>query len=56
MGLVSNKTAIKMKGLPYSVTNDDIHQFFHGFGMVEDSIKIAKYPDGKITGEGVVNF
>jgi RNA recognition motif-containing protein len=45
-----------MKGLPYSVTNDDITSFFHQFRMVEDSIKIAKYPDGKITGEAAVNF
>lgn len=51
-----SKTALKMIGLPYSVTNDDIDQFFHGFGMVEDSIKIGKYSNGKTTGEAVVAF
>ena len=45
-----------MIGLPYSVTNDEIDQFFHGFGMIEDSIKIGKYLDGKTTGEAVVAF
>jgi hypothetical protein len=43
-----------MFGLPYSVVNDDIEEFFHGFGLIEDSIKIGKYPTGKITGEAVV--
>ena len=45
-----------MIGLPYSVTEDDIDHFFHGFGMVEDSIKIGKYSNGKTTGEAVVSF
>lgn len=47
---VSDKTALKMVGLPYSVTEEDIEVFFHGFGMVEDSIKIGKYSNGKTTG------
>jgi RNA recognition motif-containing protein len=47
---------LKLKGLPYSVTADDILQFFHGYNMIDESIKIAKYPDGKITGEAVVDF
>lgn len=45
-----------MVGLPYTVSNDDIDQFFFGFGMVEDSIKIGKYSNGKNTGEAVVAF
>lgn len=45
-----------MIGLPYSVVNDDIDQFFFGYGMVEDSIKIGKYSNGKTTGEAVVMF
>ena len=45
-----------MVGLPYSVTNDDIDQFFHGLGMLEDSIKIGKFPDGKTSGVAVVAF
>jgi len=51
-----NKPALKMRGLPYSVTDDDIVQFFHGFGMLEDSIKIGKMNNGKLTGEACVLF
>jgi heterogeneous nuclear ribonucleoprotein F/H len=45
-----------MRGLPYSVTEDEIVQFFHGLGLKEDSIKIGKYPNGKLTGDGSVLF
>jgi RNA recognition motif-containing protein len=50
------KPALKMRGLPYSVTEDDIIQFFHGFGLIEDSIRIGKMPTGKLTGEACVLF
>jgi hypothetical protein len=45
-----------MNGLPFTVSHDDIEQFFHGFGMIEDSIKIGKHPDGRSTGQAVVAF
>ena len=45
-----------MRGLPYSVTEDEIVQFFHGFGLKDDSIKIGKYSNGKLTGDAVVLF
>lgn len=45
-----------MVGLPYTVTEEDIDVFFHGFGMLEDSIKIGKYSNGKTTGQAVVAF
>lgn len=45
-----------MIGLPYTVSNDDIEQFFHGYNLVEDSIKIGKYQNGKNSGEAVVAF
>lgn len=47
---------MRMIGLPYSVTHDDILQFFHGMGVIEDSIKIGRYADGKTTGEAAVVF
>lgn len=34
--------AIKMKGLPYSVTKEDITKFFDGYGLVESSVKIGE--------------
>lgn len=51
-----SKPALRMIGLPYSVTHDDILQFFHGLGVIEDSIKIGRYADGKTTGEAAVIF
>lgn len=52
----SDKTALKLRGLPYSVTDEDIVQFFHGVGMIEDSVKIGKMESGKLTGEACVLF
>lgn len=45
-----------MRGLPYSIVMDDIVQFFAGHGLVEDSIKIGKMDNGKLTGEACVMF
>ena len=45
-----------MIGLPFTVVNDDIEEFFNGYNLVEDSIKIGKYQNGKNTGEAVVSF
>ena len=47
---------MKLKGLPYSVTKEDIVKFFHGLGMLEDSVKIGVMADGKLTGEACVLF
>ena len=47
---------MKLKGLPYSVTKEDIIKFFHGLGMQEDSVKIGVMSDGKLTGEACVLF
>ena len=50
--------AIKMKGLPFSVTRDEIIQFFTGQGhnINVDSLKIGMMADGKLTGEACVLF
>ena len=49
-------TAMKMKGLPYSVTREDILSFFQGSNIIEDSVNIGKMSDGRLTGEAVVLF
>ena len=49
-------TAMKMKGLPFSVTREDIISFFQGCNLLEDSIKIGFMPDGRLTGEACVIF
>jgi RNA recognition motif-containing protein len=53
---VIEKPAIKLRGLPFSVTEDDIVQFFHGYNLIESSIKIGRYANGKLTGDGSVLF
>lgn len=45
-----------MRGIPYSVTTDDIFKFFGGYGIIEGSVRIGKMPDGKLTGEATVLF
>lgn len=50
------KCALKMRGLPYSVNDQEIVQFFHGLGLVEDSVRIGKMNNGKLTGEACVLF
>ena len=49
-------TSLKMKGLPFSVTREEILTFFQGTNMLEDSVKIGQYPDGRLTGEACVLF
>ena len=48
--------ALKMRGLPYQVTNDDIKAFFAGYKISDNKIKIGTNPDGSKTGEGSVLF
>jgi len=47
---------MKLKGLPFSVTEKGIIEFFEGYGLIEDSVKIGKMSDGKLTGEAAVLF
>lgn len=48
--------ALKLRGLPYSVTTDDIKKFFSDYGVTDNQVKIGLYPDGYKTGEGAVLF
>jgi RNA recognition motif-containing protein len=38
------------------VTEDEIIHFFHGYNLIESSIKIGRYANGKLTGDGSVLF
>lgn len=49
-------TAMKLKGLPFSVTREDVLKFFEGYGMLENSVKVGKMADGRLTGEAAVLF
>ena len=48
--------SLKMKGLPFTVTREEILTFFQGSNLIEDSVKVGVYPDGRLTGEACVLF
>jgi len=48
--------ALRMRGLPFSVKNEDIMFFFNDYKYFPDSIKIGKTSEGGKTGEGALLF
>lgn len=50
------KNALKIQGLPYQTTDQQICDFFGGYGVLTESVHIGKYPDGKATGQAVALF
>ncbi|KAK9692355.1 hypothetical protein RND81_09G258600 [Saponaria officinalis] len=53
---VKHTGIIKMRGLPFSATKEDVTEFFNGFVLKEDSIHITFNPNGRPTGEAFVEF
>ena len=49
-------SGLKIQGLPYSASAEEIIQFFHGHGLQQETLKIGTYPDGKATGQAVAMF
>lgn len=47
---------LKLRGLPYSATETDIVDFFRDYDVKEENVRIARRPDGKVTGEAYVEF
>lgn len=47
---------LKLRGLPYSATIEDIIKFFVEYELTEDNVHIAYRSDGKATGEAFVEF
>ena len=45
-----------MRGFPWSVTDEDVVNFFEGYKLVPDSVKIERGDDDRITGWGAVVF
>jgi len=50
------QTALKMKGLPWAAEEADVLEFFEGFKIVEDSVKLGVYEDGRKSGNACVRF
>ena len=47
---------MKLRGFPWQVTDEDVVQFFDGYKLVPDSVKIERGDDDRITGFGAVVF
>ena len=47
---------LRMRGLPFSATKDDISEFFKKYNPVLDSIVLTYRSDGRATGEAYVGF
>eukprot|EP00276_Gloeochaete_wittrockiana_P004971 CAMPEP_0184647442 /NCGR_PEP_ID=MMETSP0308-20130426/4378_1 /TAXON_ID=38269 /ORGANISM="Gloeochaete witrockiana, Strain SAG 46.84" /LENGTH=557 /DNA_ID=CAMNT_0027078411 /DNA_START=122 /DNA_END=1795 /DNA_ORIENTATION=- len=47
---------IRMRGLPYSATKEDIKYFFTGISIVPDGIHLVVGLDGRATGDSYVEF
>lgn len=47
---------LKMRGLPYSATIEDIIKFFVEYELTEENVHIGYRSDGKATGEAFVEF
>ena len=51
-----DNVALKLRGLPWQVTEDDVINFFDGYKLVEGSVKIERGEDDRITGFGAALF
>ena len=51
-----SKSVVRMRGLPYSATVEDILDFFHGLELPSQAVHIATTPDGRPTGEAYVEL
>lgn len=47
---------IRMRGLPFQATKQDVLQFFKGYNVIESSILLTYRMDGRATGECYVAF
>lgn len=47
---------IRMRGLPFDYTKDQILEFFDGCKVIKDSICLTYRSDGRVTGEGYIAF
>lgn len=47
---------IRMRGLPFDYTKDQILDFFDGCKAIKDSVCLTYRSDGRVTGEGYIAF
>ena len=44
-------STVKLKGLPFKASVDDILRFFLGFSLQAESVYLKRHPDGRPNGE-----
>ncbi len=44
-------SVVKMKGLPFKATTEDVTKFYQGFTLKADNIYLKRHPDGRPNGE-----
>ncbi|ERN00886.1 hypothetical protein AMTRI_Chr03g45510 [Amborella trichopoda] len=54
--LVEHTGVLKLRGLPFSATKEDIIEFFKEFDISEDNITLMINSEGRATGEAFVEF
>ncbi|XP_057953448.1 uncharacterized protein LOC131147849 [Malania oleifera] len=54
--LAEHTGVLRLRGLPFSATKDDIMDFFKDFAVSDDSIHMTLNSDGRPTGEAFVEF
>ncbi|KAG2452738.1 hypothetical protein HYH02_002968 [Chlamydomonas schloesseri] len=54
--LPQDGSVVKMKGLPFKGSKEDIIKFFAGFSLRTDQVFLRKHPDGRPNGEAFVVF
>ena len=47
---------VGIRNLPYSVTPDEVLDFFHGFHAIPDSVRIHYLEDGRCSGDAIISF
>lgn len=53
---VEHTGVLKLRGLPFSATKEDIIDFFGDYTLSEDSVVIVSRSDGRATGDAFVEF
>lgn len=50
-GLPLDGSVVKMKGLPFKASCEDVLKFYGGFSIKTSSIYLKRHPDGRPSGE-----
>jgi hypothetical protein len=50
-GLPLDGSVVKMKGLPFKASPEDVVKFYQGFTLKTDNVYLKRHPDGRPNGE-----